>query len=91
LNVNINSIKKYLQESSDTKIDENNLPLYQYFTVPTYPNEEDLKYQLEKINDSINKYPVLVNYLRCKEFGEIKYLDNLLLMNPFEQFAINYY
>jgi len=91
LNVDINSIKKYLQESNEIKMDEKKYPLYQYFTVPTYPNEEDLKSQLENINDSINKYPVLVNYLRCKEFGEINYLDNILLMNPFEQFAINYY
>ena len=91
LSLNSNPLKQLIQETINIQLENDQFPLYNYFTVPTYPNEKDLQNQLHNINDSLSKYPVLVNYFRCKELGEINLLNNILLMNPFEQYAINYY
>ena len=85
---NNNSIKSILQEIIDPRIlDQNIYPFIRYFTVPKYPNEKDF-WEAIKLADQ-NTVSV-INAYKNNYFNNQK-LQNILLMNPFENYALMKY
>jgi hypothetical protein len=88
LQIDNSSIKSILQETVDPrKIDKKNYPLIEYFTVPKYPNEEDFWEQIKQFDK--NKISVIKAY--NENITNISKLQNILLMNPFENYALMKY
>ena len=91
LNV-MNQFEKLIREYENIKIDENDFPYYQYFSVPNFPNEKNLSEILTKKKDKKKKdYPILKSYLKYKNDENIKNLKNIVLMNPFENSILEKY
>ena len=88
LKINNNSIKSILQETIDPrKLDQNIYPYIRYFTVPKYPNENDF-WEAIKLTDQ-EKISVINAYKN--NYYDIQKLQNILLMNPFENYALMKY
>ncbi len=88
LKINNNSIKSILQEIIDPRqLDQNNYPFIRYFTVPKYPNENDF-WEAIKLVDQ-NTVSVINAYKN--NYFNIEKLQNILLMNPFENYALMKY
>ena len=88
LKIDNSSIKSILQETVDPrKINQKNYPLIEYFTVPKYPSEEDFWEQIKKFDK--NKISVIKAY--NENITNISKLQNILLMNPFENYALMKY
>ena len=80
-----NSLKSIIQQLIDPrKLDQKNYPTIKYLTVPKYPTEEDFWNKLEHIEH--NQVSILKQYRLKSE--EIARLQNILLMNPFENYAL---
>ena len=91
-NSSLNSITQFETIIRENEIlnDEEKFPYYKYFTSQKYPNEVNLKKVLIKYPDD-SKYPILKAYLKYKNDERIKKLQNIYLINPFENQLLKEY
>ena len=75
--------EKMIKEYPNIINDQQKFPYYKYFTCQKYPNEISLKTLLKKYSNE-EKYPILKAYLKFKNDERIEKLQNIYLINPFE-------
>ena len=72
----LTSLKTIITEQDFPEFPENKFPFFKYFTVPTFPKEEDLNIERDSIIRA--KYPVIFSYLKYnKDLVDIKEVVNL--------------
>ena len=84
-NSSLNSITQFEKIIRENEIlnDEEKFPNFKYFTSQKYPNENNLKKELLKYPDE-SEYPIIKAYLKYKNDERMKKLQNIYLINPFE-------
>ena len=75
--------EKIIKEYPNIIKDHKNFPYYKYFTSQKYPNEINLKTILNKYPNE-EQYPILKAYLKFKNDVRFEKLQNIYLINPFE-------
>ena len=85
-----NSIIALLNETENPSTNiENQYPLYKFFYVDDYPNEDDFISKFESIENFQYKYPAIFAYLYLR--NQINELEIISLINPFANYMINNY
>ena len=85
LHLSPNTMQSLINQTEHPKIyRDTEFPLYKYFYVNIYPNENHFQQQLMLINEYQKKYPVITAYLQKK--NELELLHHVISLNRFSNF-----
>ena len=85
LHLSPNTMQSLINQTEHPKIyRDTEFPLYKYFYVNIYPNENHFQQQLMLINEYQKKYPAITAYLQKK--NELELLHHVISLNRFSNF-----
>ena len=83
--IKLTSLKTIITQQDFPELPENKFPFFKYFTVPTFPKEEDLNIEQDSIIRA--KYPVIFSYLNY----DLNDIEEIVNLNALEKELISKY
>ena len=85
--IKLTSLKTIITQQDFPELPENKFPFFKYFTVPTFPKEEDLNIEQDSIIRA--KYPVIFSYLKINNY--LVDIEEIVNLNALEKELLSKY
>ena len=85
--IKLTSLKTIITQQDFPELPENKFPFFIYFTVPTFPKEEDLNIEQDSIIRA--KYPIIFSYLKLNNY--LVDIEELVNLNALEKELLSKY